>query len=118
MDSRLFDRLVESMTQMGEIVRAEKLASAKEREELHPWDVTDHLQTEEDIALFIEAAQQEAPGDEAFMAKVTEEVKRARRLNEARSAPDAENPEWTDRKVEDSIRFDHLPPSLQQKLKP
>ncbi|WP_288492064.1 hypothetical protein [uncultured Pseudomonas sp.] len=82
------------------------------------WDVADHLQTEEDIALFIEAAQQEAPGDEAFMAKVTEEVKRARRLNEARSAPDAENPEWTDRKIGDSIRFDDLPPSLQQKLKP
>jgi len=55
-------------------------------ENLHPWDVTDYLQTEEEIALFIEAAQQDAPDDASFMAKVIEEVARARKLNESRAA--------------------------------
>lgn len=55
---------------------------ASHREVLRPWVAADHLKTEEDIALYIEAAKQEAPGDEAFMAKVMEEVERARRLKE------------------------------------
>ncbi|WP_137279221.1 hypothetical protein [Pseudomonas rhizoryzae] len=84
---------------------------------LHPWDVADHLQTEEDIALFIEAAQQDAAGDAAYMAKAMEEVERARRLNEARTSPDTDNPEWTERMVSESVRLDDLPPSLQEKLR-
>ncbi|WP_312381173.1 helix-turn-helix domain-containing transcriptional regulator [Pseudomonas oryzihabitans] len=55
---------------------------ASHREVLRQWDVADHLKTEEDIALYIEAAEQEAPGDEDFMAKVMKEVERARRIKE------------------------------------
>lgn len=56
---------------------------------LHSWDVTDYLQTEDEIALFIEAALQDAPDDAGFMAKVMEEVARARQLNESRAAPNS-----------------------------
>ncbi|WP_267400370.1 hypothetical protein [Pseudomonas sp. GM_Psu_2] len=80
------------------------------------WDVADYLQTEEDIALFLDAARAMDPNDLAFMEQVTKEVARARRLNEARAAPDAESPEWTDQMVKDSVRIDDLPSSLQQKL--
>ncbi|KTT11862.1 hypothetical protein NS2R_11500 [Pseudomonas oryzihabitans] len=58
-------------------------------ETLHPWDVTDYLRTEEEIALFIEAALQDAPDDAGFTAKVMEEVARARQLNESRAAPNS-----------------------------
>lgn len=46
------------------------------------WDVTEHLKNEEDIRLYIEAAQEEAPDDAAFMAKVLGDVARARNLSE------------------------------------
>lgn len=83
---------------------------------LSEWDVADYLQTEEDIALFLEVAREQDPNDLAFMEQVTKEVARARRLNEARAAPDEESPEWTDQMVKDSVRIDDLPSSLQQKL--
>lgn len=90
---------------------------ANPRDTLHPWDIADYLRTEEEIALFIEAAQQDALGDADFMAKVMEEVERARRLNQSRSAPDAENPEWTDKMIKESVGIDALPQSLQNKLR-
>jgi DNA-binding phage protein len=60
---------------------------------LSDWDVADYLQTEEDIALFLEAVREHDSNDLAFMEQVTKEVARARRLNEKRAAPDAESPE-------------------------
>lgn len=34
-----------------------------------------------------------------------------------KSAPDAENPEWTEARIKNSMRLDELPESLQQKLR-
>lgn len=50
--------------------------------ETRPWDVAEHLRDDEDIRLYIEAAQEEAPGDAAFMAKVLGDVARARNMSE------------------------------------
>ncbi|MCQ4322524.1 addiction module antidote protein [Stutzerimonas stutzeri] len=50
--------------------------------ETRPWDVAEHLRDEEDIRLYIEAAQEEAPDDAAFMAKVLGDVARARNISE------------------------------------
>jgi probable addiction module antidote protein len=47
-----------------------------------PWDVAEHLRDEEDIRAYIEAAQEEAPDDAAFMAKVLGDVARARNMSE------------------------------------
>ncbi|MDR2239569.1 MAG: putative addiction module antidote protein [Zoogloeaceae bacterium] len=47
-----------------------------------PWDVAEHLRDEADILAYIEAAQEEAPDDAAFMAKVLGEVARARNISE------------------------------------
>lgn len=46
------------------------------------WDVVEHLRDEEDIRLYIEAAQEEAPDDAAFMAVVLGDVARARGMTE------------------------------------
>lgn len=88
----------------------------KSKLSISDWDVADYLQTEEDIALFLDAARAMDPNDLAFMDQVTKEVARARRLNEERAAPDAESPEWTEQMVKDSMRIDELPSSLQRKL--
>ena len=80
------------------------------------WDVADYLRDEEEILLFIETARKHSPGDKAFMAKVMRDVERARRLNKARAMLRAENPEWTDQMVSESVRFADLPPLLQKKL--
>lgn len=50
--------------------------------ETRPWDVAEHLRDDEDIRLYIEAAQEEAPDDAAFMAKVLGDVARARNISE------------------------------------
>ncbi|MDO5288515.1 MAG: putative addiction module antidote protein [Pseudomonadota bacterium] len=46
------------------------------------WDVMEHLRDEQDIALYIEAAMQEAPDDVAFMAMALGDVARARNMAE------------------------------------
>ena len=46
------------------------------------WDVTEHLRDEDDIRLYIEAAQEEASDDVVFMAKVLGDVARARNMSE------------------------------------
>lgn len=46
------------------------------------WDSAEHLRDEEDIRLYIEAAQEEAPDDAAFMAVVLGNVARARNMSE------------------------------------
>lgn len=50
--------------------------------ETRPWDVAEHLRDEEDIRLYIEAAQEEAPNDAAFLAKVLGDVARARNISQ------------------------------------
>lgn len=42
-----------------------------------PYDVADHLRTEEEMALYLAACAAEAPGDEAFMARAQADVARA-----------------------------------------
>ena len=46
------------------------------------WDSAEHLQDEEAVRLYIEAAQEEAPDDAAFMATVLGDVARARNISE------------------------------------
>ncbi len=56
-------------------------------EHFTPWDAAEHLETEEDIALYLEAAQEEAGDDPAFMTAVLADIARAR--NMSRLAQDA-----------------------------
>ena len=46
------------------------------------WNSAEHLRDEEDIRLYIEAAQEEAPEDAAFMDLVLGNVARARNITE------------------------------------
>jgi DNA-binding phage protein len=46
-----------------------------------PYDLADDLATEEIIAAYIETAKEEARGDEAYFARVRDDVARARRKN-------------------------------------
>lgn len=54
----------------------------KHKIETRSWDVTEYLNDEEDIRLYIEAAMDEAPNDAAFMAKVLGDIARARNISE------------------------------------
>lgn len=49
---------------------------------LKRWDSTEHLQTEEDIALYLEACFEEAGGDPAFIAKALGTIARARSMTQ------------------------------------
>ncbi|MFA7241500.1 MAG: addiction module antidote protein [Sulfuricellaceae bacterium] len=44
---------------------------------LHEWDIVEHLKTDEDMALYLEAAMKEAGDDAAFIAKALGEIARA-----------------------------------------
>ena len=44
---------------------------------LRKWDVVEHLKTDEDMALYLEAAMAEAGDDAAFIAKVLGDIARA-----------------------------------------
>jgi probable addiction module antidote protein len=46
------------------------------------WDIQDHLKTERDMRLFIEACFEEAGDDPAFIAKALGEVARARGMTD------------------------------------
>lgn len=46
------------------------------------WDAAEHLRDEEDVRLYIEAAQEEAPDDATFMAAVLGDVARSRNIAE------------------------------------
>jgi probable addiction module antidote protein len=56
--------------------------STSNKIETRPWDVTEYLSDEDAIRAYIEAAQEEAPDDAAFMAKVLGDVARARNMSE------------------------------------
>ena len=49
---------------------------------LKRWDSAEHLQTEEDIALYLEACFEEAGDDPAFIAKALGTVARARSMTQ------------------------------------
>jgi probable addiction module antidote protein len=50
--------------------------------QLRRWDVVEHLQTEEDMALYLNAALQEAGDDATFIAKVLGDIARARGMSQ------------------------------------
>jgi probable addiction module antidote protein len=58
------------------------MTAAKTKIKTRPWDAAEHLRDEEDIRAYIEAAQEEAPDDAAFMAAVLGDVARARNMSE------------------------------------
>lgn len=49
---------------------------------LHKWDSAEHLQTEEDMALYLEVCLQEAGDDAAFIAKALGTIARAKGMTE------------------------------------
>lgn len=49
---------------------------------LKKWDVVEHLETDEDMALYLEAAFEEAGDDPAFIAKVLGDIARARGMTQ------------------------------------
>lgn len=49
---------------------------------LKKWDVAEHLETDEDMALYLEAAFEEAGDDPAFIAKVLGDIARARGMTQ------------------------------------
>ena len=49
---------------------------------LKKWDTVEHLQTEEDIALYLEACIEEAGDDAAFVAKALGNIARARGMTQ------------------------------------
>lgn len=49
---------------------------------LRKWDVVEELTTEEDMALYLEAAMQEAGDDAAFIAKVLGDIARAKGMTQ------------------------------------
>lgn len=46
------------------------------------WDVVEHLKTEEDMALYLEAAMEEAGDDANFIVKVLGDIARARGMTQ------------------------------------
>lgn len=49
---------------------------------LNKWDVLDHLKTEEDITLYLEACFEEAGDDPAFIAKALGDIAKARSMTQ------------------------------------
>jgi probable addiction module antidote protein len=60
----------------------ETIMQAVKKIETRPWDVAQYLRDEESIRAYIEAAQEEAPDDAAFMAAVLGDVARSRNMSE------------------------------------
>lgn len=49
---------------------------------LKKWDVLEHLKTEEDMALYLDACFEEAGDDSAFIAKVLGDIAKARSMTQ------------------------------------
>lgn len=49
---------------------------------LNNWDILDHLKTEEDMTLYLEACFEEAGGDPAFIAKALGDIAKARSMTQ------------------------------------
>ncbi|MFN4328319.1 MAG: addiction module antidote protein [Limnobacter sp.] len=58
------------------------MSKTKATASLRKWDTAEHLKTEEDIALFLDACLEEAGDDAAFVAKALGTVARARGMTE------------------------------------
>ena len=67
---------------MATKARAKPRAKARAAEKLPPgyrrWDATNYLQSEEDMAAYLEAAMEEAPDDAAYITAVLNDIARAR----------------------------------------
>ena len=50
--------------------------------ELRKWDTVEHLKTEEDMQLYLEACLEEAGDDPAFIAKALGDIARARGMSQ------------------------------------
>lgn len=63
---------------------------------LKKFDPVDYLLTQEDIELYLKACRAEAGDDPIFMARIREDVARARRRlgSERDDAPDLSSPKW------------------------
>jgi len=77
------------MAEYGRKVEENKITDAKEKIEvsdedlrLSPYDSADYLQDEEDIRLYLEAAQKEGGDDPACMMRVLGAIARARNMNQ------------------------------------
>ncbi len=55
-------------------------------EKFSRWDAAEHLKDEEDIRLYLEAAQEEAGDDPAFMTQVLADIARARNMSQLAKA--------------------------------
>lgn len=55
-----------------------KKGATRPKEGFTRWDAVDHLRTEEEIALYLEAAMQEAGDDAAYIAAVLGDIAKAR----------------------------------------
>lgn len=49
---------------------------------LRKWDVVEHLKTDEDMALYLEACLEEAGDDSAFISKVLGDIARAKGMSQ------------------------------------
>lgn len=49
---------------------------------LHKWDVVEHLKSDEDMALYFDAAMEDAGDDAAFIAKVLGDIARAKGMTQ------------------------------------
>ena len=50
--------------------------------DLSPWDVAEHLRTQEEMAAYLEACIEEADGDAAFIAKALGDIARAQGMTQ------------------------------------
>jgi probable addiction module antidote protein len=50
--------------------------------QLKKWDILDHLKTEEDMSLYLEACFEEAGNDSAFIAKALGDIAKARSMTQ------------------------------------
>lgn len=73
-------------TQAKDIKKALKLARESQEMamalKLSKWDVAEHLKTDEDMALYLEAAMEEAGDDAPFIAKVLGDIARAKGMTQ------------------------------------
>jgi len=53
-------------------------SAARRKETFTPWDATDHLKSDEDIAAYLEACMEEADDDPALIASALGDIARAR----------------------------------------
>jgi len=58
------------------------METTKLRTKLHKWDSAEHLKTEEDMVLYLEACMEEAGDDAAFITKALGNIARAKGMSQ------------------------------------